>query len=502
MPESPIFGNDLIQIGFNFFGADGTGTSYDGQVLNPPYDYEGENNTTVTATGSMTCENIYCHGTLADGTNWGDGANTAPAWDGTLACGDCHLATNDNPPLLGSHEVHAGSNGLDLSCETCHAGYPDGHVNNQADFSFSSDPLLTGAAYDGTPDMFDDYGQCSNLYCHSNVQDDTGTGGPTDYATPTWGEQLTCSDCHGDPPDSGNHTIHIESTHHGITAPIVCDTCHADSNHADDSIDVDASQAYTHDGDPGNGFGMCASACHTGAIWNASSITCFDCHQSNCNDCHGSSPSPPPQETPTVIPEDDIEAATAAEVTLAWNAVPPSAGWQTEYQVELRIYPESTNPEQTLAWSPGTQRNVTLYTSHIWYWRVQARDMARPGITSEWSVTDDFAIRIPDTPLIPLLIDEPNITPTELPDITLAWHPVTSPPPSIEYLVEVDLDSTNFNPPFYSSGWITATGWTFTPEYYAPYWWRVKARNIDDPSKESAWSRVDRFWVNDPDWNW
>jgi predicted CxxxxCH...CXXCH cytochrome family protein len=106
MPESPVFGNDLIQIGFNVFDSDGTGTSYDGQVLDPPYDYEGANNTTVTATGSMTCDNIYCHGTLADGTNWGDGTNTSPAWDGTLACGDCHLATNDNPLLLGSHEVH------------------------------------------------------------------------------------------------------------------------------------------------------------------------------------------------------------------------------------------------------------------------------------------------------------------------------------------------------------------------------------------------------------
>ena len=72
---------------------------------------------------------------------------------------------------------------------------------------------------------------------------------------------------------------------------------------------------------------------------------------------------------------------------------------------------------------------------------------------------------------------------------------------TVEYYVEVDTHS-QFASPDFTSGWITATEWTFTPEYYAPYWWRVKARNIDDPSKASAWSRVDRFWVNDPDWNW
>jgi predicted CxxxxCH...CXXCH cytochrome family protein len=518
MPESPVFGNDLIQIGFNVFGSDGTGTSYDGQVLAPPYDYEGTNNTTVTATGSMTCENLYCHGTLADGTNWGDGNNTSPAWDGTLACGDCHLATNDNPPLLGSHEVHAGSAGLNLPCETCHGGYPDGHVNNQADIAFSSDPLLAGVSYNGTADMFDEYGQCSNIYCHSNVQDDTGRGGPTAYATPTWGDSLACNDCHSDPPGTGSHTVHANSGNYHFSSfwgIIDCAACHANSSHADGSIDVDAGQGYTHGGDPGNGYGTCANACHTGAVWGGNRLYCYDCHGRNnrCYECHPGMPSnarhdddpnfPLPVQTPTtLVPEDDIESATPAEVTLEWNPVPPASGGETQYYAVVSGSPDFSSqfPSYLFNWSTNTQWTVTLDTSHTWYWMVKARDLVRPGLESGYSAVDSFHVSIPGTPLAPMLMPEPDITPPSdtppLPSIELQWNPVSFSDP-VEYYVEVDTYS-HFPHPDFTSGWITDTSWSFVPPYFAPYWWRVKTRNALDPSKESVWSFVDTFRVWSP----
>ena len=516
MPASPIFGNELIQIGFNFFGLDGTGTSYDGQVLDPPYNYEGTNNTTVTTGGTMTCENIYCHGSLADGTNWGDGTNVMPSWDGTLSCGDCHLATNDNPPLTGSHAAHTESTGLNLTCEACHAGYPDGHVNNQADITFSDDPLLAGAAYNGTPDMFDDYGQCSNLYCHSNVQDDEGTGGATAYATPTWGEQLGCDDCHGDPPDTGTHNIHANTANYHFSSfegIVDCTSCHANSNHVDGSIDVDAVQGYTHGGAPGNGYGTCARTCHTGGVWGGDRLYCYDCHGLNnrCYECHPLMPSNarhdndptfplPVQTATTLVPEDDIESATAVEVTLEWNPAPPASGGVTQYYAVISVHPDLSSPFATLNWTSDTNWTITLDTSRGWYWRVKARDLVRPGLESGWSSTDLFYISIPGTPVAPVLIPEPDTTPPTdtppLPLIELQWNPVTFAG-SVEYYLEVDTYS-HFPHPDFSSGWITATSWSFEPPYFAPYWWRVKARNADDPSKESAWSFVDNFRVWSP----
>ncbi|MGC2062779.1 MAG: CxxxxCH/CxxCH domain-containing protein, partial [Thermodesulfovibrionales bacterium] len=79
-------GNGILQMGFNISGSGGG--VYDGHTLNPPYTYEGTNGTTVTAGGTMTCSNIYCH---SDGTSVATGViqpHTSPSWNvtGPLAC--------------------------------------------------------------------------------------------------------------------------------------------------------------------------------------------------------------------------------------------------------------------------------------------------------------------------------------------------------------------------------------------------------------------------------
>ncbi|MBI5196917.1 MAG: CxxxxCH/CxxCH domain-containing protein, partial [Nitrospirae bacterium] len=182
-----------IRIGFNLFSGAYIGGIYDAQTTPPVTDgyVASDPNTTITNTGTKTCDNLYCHGKLTNGTSWGSGANTTPAWGTvgvTVACGDCHKATNANPPTLGNHTKHAGSTELNLACTLCHSTYPTGHVNNQANVAFSTDPRVSGASYSGSTTMFDSYGQCSNIYCH-------GAG------EPQWGGTLAdaaqCDSCHG-----------------------------------------------------------------------------------------------------------------------------------------------------------------------------------------------------------------------------------------------------------------------------------------------------------------
>ncbi len=511
MPQSPISGNNQIQMGFNAFGQDGTGATYDGQILDAPYSYEATNNTTVTTGGTMTCDNLYCHGTLSDGTDWGSGNNTTPQWGGTLACGDCHLATSDNASVLGSHEVHTSSTELNIQCDVCHSTYPDDHVNGQSNLNFSSDPVVAGAAYDGTSTMLDSYGQCSNLYCHSNVQSSDGMGGPTSYTTPTWGgAALDCDACHGDPPSTGNHDEHFYSVnYHTGNYGWSCNQCHSNNTHADYNIDV--GRGYTTGGAPANGYGTCTSACHTGAVWEGGRLYCYDCHGPNnaCYNCHpGMSTNALPDSDPSfallvpsapvLVSEGDVDSETAVAVTLEWNPVAPPSGGQTQYYAEISINVDMSSPSFILNWDPTTSWTVTLDTSRAWYWRVRARDLARPGLISDWSPIEAFTINIPGTPLAPVLIPEPDITPTivPIPPISLEWNPVTFEDP-VEYYVEVD-DQALMASPNFTSGWITAVSWTFQPQYYAPYWWRVKTRNALDTIKESTWSFVDNFQVWNP----
>ncbi|MFC1592346.1 CxxxxCH/CxxCH domain-containing protein, partial [Thermodesulfobacteriota bacterium] len=489
MPDSAVSDNNLVQIGFDIFGRDASGTGYDGQSLDAPYDYEATNNTAVGTGATLTCTNIYCHGALADGTVWGAGGSTAPQWDGTASCGDCHAATSAAPPQSGSHAVHAGDTGLDLVCETCHAGYPATHVNNSANVSFAADPLLAGASYSGTPAMLDAYGDCSSLYCHSSVQNSTGTAGPASFATASWGgPSLDCDSCHGNPPSTGNHLSHLDNTGHGSTITFECTTCHALDSHGNYSIDVLGSQGYTHGGTPGNGFGMCATACHTGAIWGGTTLYCIDCHGSNEGE-----PPPPGQTAPTVVPEPSIISATPATVTLEWSAVAPSMGWQTQYYVEVSVNADYSSPVHTSGWITATSRTVTLDTSHTWFWRVRARDAARPGIISSWA-TNSFSITIDNTPLAPVLTAEPNYNSAgAAATVTLQWSAVACPDSDpTEYYVEVDQVS-NFTSPDFASGYISGTSWSFQALPEKTYYWRVKARDAVHTAYESGWSYTDSF---------
>jgi len=173
--------NDKLQIGFNLVplgttNFSGANTSYDGMAsgtLTPPSQYgasgyQGENETTVTTGGSLTCSNIYCHSNgysagIMDDTSgasipsqWTSSTlDTTPKWDGSSvdadgnACNNCHdngnfpaaTFTKSNYNTAASHalpgyNVHWPHALFGVGCMYCH--------NNTVNTSDST--LITGKA--------------------------------------------------------------------------------------------------------------------------------------------------------------------------------------------------------------------------------------------------------------------------------------------------------------------------------------------------------------------
>lgn len=317
MPASAIY-DKIIQFGFNALGVYKTG-NYDGRTTPANgYSYSsGDPGTIVTNTGTKTCGNIYCHGSTMASNG---GTDTTPVWDdpSTGACGTCHGATAANPPAKAAHEKHTKlftNRGHEYACTLCHNLSASQHVNNKAEVVFStSDRKTAGGSYSGTDTMLDAYGDCSNIYCHSNVQT-SPPGGALTYKTPNWGDLPfeACDGCHEGPsehfsmPVSGNATgSHVKHAGYGS---FPCYTCHASdpsqegcqschttagiwpyNTHADRAVNVSFINAYggIYSGtpEPGDAYGDCTNTyCHssgkgtyTAPEWGSGAIGCNGCH--------------------------------------------------------------------------------------------------------------------------------------------------------------------------------------------------------------------------------
>ena len=88
---------DPLRSNGHYTGQDGV--SYEGVVVPP-------------GQGTLTCENIYCHG----GTDNMGGTN--PQWNGNISCSSCHGTSSTNTPPGYSHTTHVGQMGL--ACTICH----------------------------------------------------------------------------------------------------------------------------------------------------------------------------------------------------------------------------------------------------------------------------------------------------------------------------------------------------------------------------------------------
>ncbi len=294
--ESAAHANGTINVTINK-AAYGSGANYS-QGNNPPQ-----------TGGYGTCSAVYCHGSYAGGNS------LAPTWGGgAVACGACHKATVADPPVTGSHERHTGTGAgeLHLTCNKCHGANGAGQTGHQdlrvqwnlerTDPKFGNTASYRSAQSGSTGAKAPSaaMGNCSSVYCHSNVQNSTGTTVFTSYATPTWGASgVSCGSCHANPNTSGSHVSH------NTVYANDCTLCHTgagsgSANHGNNKIDivfnstrVGTSGAYSQGSHtPGSGgFGYCSSTyCHgsltraqtTTMSWAANRIT-YD----TCTICHG-----------------------------------------------------------------------------------------------------------------------------------------------------------------------------------------------------------------------
>lgn len=268
---------------------------------------------------NSTCSSTYCHGNFTGGN-----ASNVVTWglSSSADCGTCHGASAGNPPSGGVHSRHVGgSTMVALTCDICHnnvVGAGGGtiadkskHVNMATDWNLKTWDSRVGAAatyksgvWGSNPTVGSNYGSCSTVYCHSNIQGSNGTGGPTSFGSPNWGgTPLTCStaNCHHPMNTAGGTGSHQT---HASTYPINCNVCHSGAGkdtaqHGNYAINlwfsgsVSAGTAYSRGTSitPGTAYGTCTTSyCHsTGTtsptyaspapIWgNAGSATCGTCH--------------------------------------------------------------------------------------------------------------------------------------------------------------------------------------------------------------------------------
>lgn len=317
-------GNDVIEFGFRidrrtWSGFSGISSVMSGTVTgtsNPLFNNRyavapGNPGTTLVLTNDwvLTCS-VYCHGdgwVVPSGKQGG-----AVSWTqgplGSCDTSSCHGTTPSSPPnpgVPGAHTRHVGD--LSMACTRCHDDYPNPHmVNGRVKWNLSGQG--ENAAYKGfrihstshLPGL-EPYGDCTNIYCHSNVQPEGGVGSPTLYRSVRWGAAtvIGCDGCHAGRPGDGTEIGTGSHTKH-LSAGYVCGECHrgggADGplmTHLDENIQVAFgvfSGAYSQMplNRPGDGYGSCsANYCHSDGVggyrsvaWGANgTVGCSSCHR-------------------------------------------------------------------------------------------------------------------------------------------------------------------------------------------------------------------------------
>ena len=179
MPVTPVSDDYRLQIGFSIAGTDGTGSHYDGQILNPAYSYQATGNTTLTTNGSLTCT-VMCH---SDGTSIATGevpVGTSPPWTSIgTGCSTCH----QYPPLYEQDDpksnTHLRHMQIGYGCEICHYSTTtdgttivNGGTHANGTYDVVGGPTFPGNGNDGPRDLILQYdflaggGSCSTNSCH------------------------------------------------------------------------------------------------------------------------------------------------------------------------------------------------------------------------------------------------------------------------------------------------------------------------------------------------
>ena len=262
--------------------------------------------------GNDTCDNVYCHSDGADDTSY-----WTINWDSPpIDCKGCHgtaggstlgepAYTNAGAGIdnANSHTKHVA--GQNYECKACHDDTTDtdSHTLANGIHLDGVKNVAIEAAYDTNADKYDNYipgtgkKTCSDVYCHSTVQNVNATAAPT-YLTPTWGGSAICGSCHngekGDlsEMDTGSHPKHV--TFEGFE----CWYCHDGggpanvANHVDGKIQIIMNSTIGgiyNQGPadiPQSGYGQCSSVyCHNTLQPNwytdNDSLTCGSCHEAS-----------------------------------------------------------------------------------------------------------------------------------------------------------------------------------------------------------------------------
>ncbi len=238
-----------------------------------------------------SCTNVNCH-FERETKVWGSAPLEVP--DG---CAECH----GSPPgggdggAAGSHGTHdlyyAGVNG----CVKCHAN----HLTDQSPFAHATsagrrnlvvvlqNPATSArGSYSGPLDDYlpksqtNQFGSCSNIYCHSPGNKTSNFDPPNRIAT--WGGSLSCNGCHkdgaGDPMVSGSHPIHLQKGYG-------CAVCHAET--ASDNTTITNRLKHVN-----GSVNVAFSAPFTGMLWDSTHKTCI-------GTCHSDGRGGAPNYTPT-----------------------------------------------------------------------------------------------------------------------------------------------------------------------------------------------------------
>ncbi len=204
-------------------------------------------------------ECTFCHGTTGRTGNV-PGTDPFLAYSPPVGPQGQTLTTD---AMVGAHQKHvnplaSGQRAPPFACTNCHASpLPSGvaHVDGQrASLPFGGIAITGSARPVFNPTTL----TCSATYCHGSF-----TGGAT-TAAPLWtGGPMTCTSCHGRPPNTGEHSLHNG-------AGIGCGSCH--SGYSTTVVNVPLHV---------NGVKNVAGAGTSINSWNASTLQCAPA-------CHGS----------------------------------------------------------------------------------------------------------------------------------------------------------------------------------------------------------------------
>ena len=215
-----------------------------------------------------TCSSVNCHFESSSPT-WG-----SASYNSQQNCSSCH----QSPGTSSSHARHDKFYPFDSNgCIKCHPDYKTGLLFSHATSAGKRGILVrlaqgsyTGSGRNFLPSQIGQktFGECRNVYCHSD--------GKGNFATPAWGNAASgsCGSCHGNPAVSFGHPAHLTAPYGpkfgtDPTGIANCAKCHAftgatSATHINRTLDTPSASC---------------SGCHPyEAAWTEGRVTCESCH--------------------------------------------------------------------------------------------------------------------------------------------------------------------------------------------------------------------------------